>query len=251
MGSSKWYQVSKRYDVIDLVVTTCDRLNHLKWTLKYIKERTTTPYRLTIVDDASIDGTVEYLRGDTVQGPVDNLILRSGWVDQVILRPTRVGPGAYLRDMLYITTTDPIVVTDDDILCPRLEPDWLAQGLQALKDHPELAVIALNNPQCNVRHSRHVQLRGPQVTTCKFLGGTFLFIRRRALEGYVPATNSRLGPIKTWLRTLSEPRGYLTNVYCQHIGMESVRTSDDLSVIYHDALPRNGSTLEPIAKYRG
>ena len=241
--------------MIDLVVTTCNRLQYLRWTLKYIVERTTTPYRLTIVDDASTDGTVEYLRGEPVPGSVDSIILHKrwykAWFHQVRLNPERRGPGDYLRDMLYMTTSDPIVVVDDDILCPELKPDWLAQGLQALEDHPELAVIALNNPQCNVRHSRHVQLRGPQVTTCKFLGGTFLFIRRRALEGYVPAPNSRLGPIKTWLRTLSEPRGYLTNVYCQHIGMKSVRTGDDLSVIYHDALPQNGSTLEPIAKYRG
>ena len=170
---------------------------------------------------------------------------------QYRLNPTRGGPRVYLRDMLYMTISDPIVVVDDDILCPKLEPDWLSQGLQALEDHPELAVLALNNPQCNVRHSRHVISRGPQVTTCTYLGGTFLFIRRRALEGYVPNKVSRLGPIKTWLRTVKEPRGYLTNVYCQHIGMKSVRTGDDLSVIYKDALPINKNTLEPSMKYRG
>jgi len=162
--------------MIDIVVTTCDRLSYLRKTLRNIRGHTSTPYRLTIVDDASTDGTVEYLRGEAVTGPIDNIILRSGWVDNVILRPTRVGPGVYLQDMLYLTTSDPIVVTDDDVLCPKLEPDWLAQGLQALKDHPELGVLALNNPQCNVRQSRHIQSRGPQVTTCKFLGGDDLCV---------------------------------------------------------------------------
>ena len=226
--------------MIDIVVTTCDRLAYLRRTLAYIVERTITPYRLTVIDDASTDGTVEYLRE----------LKYSQGVHKFRRWHVRVGSGDYLKHMLYLTTTDPIVVTDDDVLCPKLETDWLAQGLQALEDHPELAVIALNNPACNVRHSRHIQSRGPQVTTCTYLGGTFLFIRRRALEGYVPEP-SRLGPIKTWLRTLKEPRGYLTNVYCQHMGMQSMRTGDDLSVIYHDVLPLDGNTLEPPAKYRG
>ena len=223
--------------MIDIVVTTCDRLPYLRKTLAYIVERTITSYRLTVIDDASTDGTVEYLKDP-----------RNHWMmSQYRLNPTSGGPVDYLKHMLRLTASDPIVVTDDDVLCPKLEPDWLAQGLKALKDHPELAVIALNNPACNVRKSRKIQSRGPQVTTCTILGGTFLFIRRRALEGYVPSETSRLGPIKTWLRTLSEPRGYLTNVYCQHIGMQSVRTEDT----YKGVIPMNLDTLEPIAKYRG
>ncbi len=236
--------------MIDIVVTTCDRLQYLRKTLKYIVERTTTPYRITVIDDASTDGTVEYLRGEPVQGSVDTIILQPRRIHKFRRWPVRVGPGDYLKHMLYMTTSDPIVVTDDDMLCPKLKPDWLAQGLQALEDHPELVVLALNNPACNIRHSRHIISRGSQVTTCKFLGGTVLFIRRRALEGYVPET-SRLGPIKTWLRTVKEPIGYLTNVYCQHIGVQSVRTEKDLKQDLDKVLPLDMDTLEPPAKYRG
>ena len=227
--------------MIDIVDTTCDRLTYLRKTLEYIVERTTTPYRLIVVDDASTGGTVEFLQEMVAKGVVETLVTRQA----------RIGPEGYLQNLLNLTTSDPIVVTDDDVLCPKLKPDWLAQGLEVLEQHQELGVLALNNPACNVRRSRKVRTRGPQVTTCTVLGGTFLFIRRRALEGYIPPIFSRLGPIKTWLRSVAEPRGYLTNVYCQHIGMKLVRTRDDLSKVYQVALPLDGDTLEPQKQYRG
>ena len=234
--------------VTDIVVTTFNRIETLKKTLQYIWDRTNTPYRLTIIDDFSEDGTQEYLRE----------LLATGKVAAIHLHPERRGIEFYLEDHLQLTTSDPIISVDDDILCPELKPDWLAQGLQAMKHHPELGVVALNNPYENWSNRRPWKKpAGKHVTYIHAVGGTFAFMRREILQDCVgpdkPVLNK--SPMLTLgQRVWAHPRGfkvgYLTNVYCQHNQGMSTRTGRDSTSRLAKVPPMNPNTLEPEEKYK-
>ncbi|HUW11695.1 MAG TPA: glycosyltransferase family A protein [Anaerolineae bacterium] len=228
----------------DLVVTTCERLPLLTRTLEYIWERTVSPYRLHVIDDASTTGNAQYLRE----------LLVAGKVDSVHLHTERMGVPSHLRAMLRITMSDPIVFVDDDILCPKLEPDWLAQGLEAMERYPDVWLLALNLPQANIGDRRHWRERREGVTLCVNVGGTFVFARRAALEpALLPADGT--GSAIRWLclnvGAAGGKVGYLTDVYCQHIGAISARNGKDMSRELAKVSPINPDMLEPPDEYKG
>ena len=225
--------------MIDIVVTTCNRVSLLKCTISHILQRTTLgSYKLTIIDDASTDGTQEYLMNTQFK---------------FVTLKERVGIPAHLRNMLSLTKSDPIVFTDDDILCPKLKPDWLIQGLQAMKVRPEIGILALNLPQCNIDNKRHLIKSGLEVSLSHNVGGSFVFIRRKVLQKYAPI-DGMISPVKAMCYSARKKGwqvGYLTEVYCQHIGAISVRNSFDLSDELKKVFPVNSDTLEPPKKYKG
>ena len=233
--------------ITDIVVTTFNRLATLQKTLQYIWERTNTPYRLTIIDDCSRDGTQKYLQK----------LLAAGKVDALHLHPKRRGIRHYLEDHLQLTTSDPIVSVDDDILCPKLKPDWLSRGLKAMKNHPELGVMALNNPYENWANRRPWRQPAGEVTYIHAVGGTFAFIRREILHDCVgpdkPVVNK--SPMLTLARrALVHPKGfkvaYLTKVYCKHNQGRSTRTGRDSTSRLAKVPSLNPDTLEPSERYR-
>jgi len=224
----------------DIVVTTCERLELLRRTLQYIWDRTVTPYRLHVIDDASSNAA--YLRRLRDQGKVASV-----W-----LHKRRVGISAHLRALERITRSDPVIFTDDDILCPRLEPDWLARGLEAMEQFPKLGLLALNNPQCNARRSRGRTVPGNPVTLCRNVPGSFVFVRRAVLATCHVADGTR-SPVKALCRLAARRgwrTGYLTHVYCQHIGSRSARTGKNLSKLIELVPATDSNTLEPPKGFR-
>jgi hypothetical protein len=223
----------------DIVVTTCERLPLLKQTLEYIWERTTTPYRLHVIDDASPNAKyVSALEAHVAKA----------WLHQ-----QRVGIPSHLRALERITQSDPIVFTDDDALCPKLDPDWLARGLAAMRQFPKVGLLALNNPQCAVDSKRGKETPGDLVTLCRNVSGQFVFVRRAVLTTCHPPDGVR-SPVKVLCRMATARNwqvGYLTHVYCQHIGSRSVRTGKDFSRLLELVPPVDGDTLEPAAQWRG
>jgi len=229
----------------DIVVMTCERLECLMQTLRYIWDRTFTPYRLCVIDDASTEGNAAFVESLRDQGMLDDALLRT----------ERAGISENLRMVEALTTSDPVVFTDDDILCPCLEPDWLARGLEAMEQYPELGLLALNNPQCNVggdKRRRKVEM-GDLVTLCRNVPGSFVFVRRAVLAACCPPDGVQ-SPVKLMCR-MARVRGwqvgYLTHVYCQHIGIRSVRAGKDLTGLAELVLPVDGKTLEPPEEFRG
>lgn len=225
--------------MIDIVVTTCGRLPLLKRTLEYIWGRTTTPYRLHAIDDASANAA--YLKR----------LRDAGKVASIWLHTERVGIATHLRALERITQSDPIVFTDDDALCPKLEPDWLARGLAAMRQFPGVGLLALNNPQCVIGNKRGKEKAGDPVTLCRNVSGQFVFVRRAVLEACHPPDGIR-SPVKVLCRMATARGwkvGYLTHVYTQHIGNISARTGRDLSGLAAAALPIDAETLEPVNGY--
>jgi len=228
----------------DIIVFSRNRHDYLFQCITYIVERTHTPHLIHLVDDASID--TDYLME----------LWCANIVDTLVLRHTHVGLRAQMNSAFWLTFSDPVVFTDDDVLCPDLTPDWLTQGLAAFNRHPELGVMALNHPSTNPtrggKGARTILGKKDEVTYSKVVGGTFAFVRRKVLTGWnLPHERGQLVTGSTYPSTqrcrraqeLGLKVGYLTDVYCQHIGRISARDEKDVSDAIMDVT--DPKTLRP------
>ena len=225
---------------IDIVIATWDRLDLLKQTVGHIVARTRSPYRLYIIDDASGAETMTY---------VDEL-RRQGIVAGILRRKKRAGISANLRALLSITQSDPIVFTDDDVLCPDVDPDWLARESAAMAQYPQLGILSLNNPQASSDTRRITP--GPHVTLYGAVGAVFAMIRRPVLKEVV-VPDDVLKPMQhlcVEARKAGFDTGCLTDIYSQHIGIISMRTGREYAARLKQVYPTNSRTLEPPDAYK-
>lgn len=232
----------------DIVIGTHNRVPLLGRTLAHILGRTSSPFRLHVIDDASEDETRQLVLG-----------LR-GAVASYHRYPERRGIIAHLAALLTLTASDPVVFTDDDVLCPDLSPDWLSRLLKIMDARPAVGVLALNNPQAHplVRgDSRHITAREEDLVFCRNVGATFAAIRRNVLRSVrVPADHpSPMKALCIEAGRLGWSVGYLPGVYCQHLGIHSQRSADldpvDMAEDLGRVAPTNPKTLEPPEEYRG
>lgn len=226
-------------DPVDIVITTRNRPSKLLKTLYWIQERTLTLHRVHVIDDCSRD----WRMGDTVPMLID--AFRNDLVHHLILRGEHTGVMANLNIGAWSSFSDPTVFVDDDVLCPKLQPDWLHRGIEAMKRRPKLGMLALHHPGAKVKRTE----RDGIVSYCKSLGGTFLFIRREVLIAH-PLPHERGNLDKPMERRCKDVRaagweiGVLENVYCQHIGDYSVLTGGPYP---GKSIPvKDEDTLEPI-----
>lgn len=237
----------------DIVVDTLNRLPLLQRTLESIFERTTTPYRLHVIDDASIEGNADYLRG----------LYEAGKLASVTLREERLGIPANWNQAARTGDSEIVVYCNGDVLCPQVSPDWLARGLGALDRYPDLGMVSLNSPMCTANRSWKVVERRPGVVICDRVPSFYLFVRRAVMQEIVipdvGGTLERIAIVPTfsaidraWSRAMQRRGyqvGYLATTYCEHIGVNSVRDGRDLS---QWAVPvTNPETLEPLPEFAG
>lgn len=228
---------------IDIVIATRNRVELLKRTLLHIVSRTRTPYRLHVIDDASTDETVDAIVGCDL-------------VASVLSHDRQLGIAANLRELLTVAKSDPLVYVDDDVLCPDVEPDWLARLLTEMESRPALGILGLNNPQAHPKvagDTRRIRRRDGAVTLCRNIGGTFAMIRRAVLEA-VKVPDGLQSPFKSLcirVEASGYGSGYLTETYCQHIGATSTRRGSNWSADLALVAPLDARTLEPPEEYRG
>ena len=229
--------------MIDIVLATCERLELLKRTLDSIWRNTHTPYRLTVIDDASMTGNREYVRG----------LYEAGKIAGCVLRKRRLGIAANLRAIEGLSQSELVVYCDDDQLCPNVTPDWLSRELAAMAERPTLGILSLNNPHGNVRgDKRHRIGCDGTVTYCERSGGSYLCIRRELLWRIAPGDGIR-SPVSRMCGRAIElgwQNGYLTHTYAQHIGTVSVRNGDNLAGELELLGAVDPETLEPSKEYR-
>jgi len=218
--------------IVDIVMFTRNRLPLLQRTLSHLFERTTSPYRLYVIDDGSDEGNAVYLQGLFDEGKLAGLFLRREGAQ--FLANWKLAP--------WIGESEIMVLSDDDILCPRLDPDWLARGLEALATYPRVGLLA---PTCPSRPPAiHDELPLGPLMICDKIGTTLTMVRRALFRELVSSIgpDGELGGIivprdstqlsTAWVRA-AHTRGfraaYMMDVYCQHIGAVSARNGEDLS----------------------
>jgi glycosyltransferase involved in cell wall biosynthesis len=219
---------------VDIIVTTMNRLECLEKTINRIVTCTRTPYKLHIIDDASTDGTRDYVLGLFERGVLETVTLnkkRQGQINNLMVE-SRIG-------------ISPIYVhVDDDVLCPDITPDWLSEGINKIKKHPDIGIMALNHYGARRRDRED---RG-DIVICKVVGGTYSFIRRRCTRQMGKLHRHDLGTTPQmvmceWARKLGYKVAYVKGVYCHHIGHQSVLTDS----LYKGKTiePSNWKTFEP------
>lgn len=238
----------------DIVMdTTGNRLPLLRRSVEAILERTTSPYRLRVIDDASTDGTAAYLRK----------LYRKGKTGRPLIRKRRLGIPANWNAIPRMTTSGIVVYTNGDVLCPKTNPDWLVFGLKALARNPDIGMLSLNSPMCNAKKVLRIEGRRKGIVLTDRVPSFFLFVRRELmLKIRLPKIGGKIAGIPMtvtyakidhmWSRMARHygyKVGYLSGVYCWHFGTHSLRTGRNLSHWIHQ--PLNLDTLEPEKRYRG
>jgi len=111
--------------MIDIFITSYLRSEYTGQTIKYLKERTKYPYRLFLIDN----GGNEQFKDQ---------------VDYYIGMSKNVGIHAAWNMALALAESEYFITSDNDILVPDLEPDWLTQLVKFIDERPEYAAISLH-----------------------------------------------------------------------------------------------------------
>lgn len=197
----------------DIVITTFNRLEFTNLMLEHIKSRTTTPYRIIVVDNNSTDGTQAYLYEKKKAGEIHHLLLLEE--NYGIHMAKNYGLALVRSEPYYIDT-------DNDLLCPSLTPDWISQLTRLMDKHPQYGAIACR-PQVLVGQGGNPFENPGEVIQFDHVGAHLRIMRTedvRMSGGWArdwnAKRNSEDGHIAGNLRTLGLKVGYAKHVRCWH-----------------------------------
>lgn len=163
---------------VDLVFITYNRLDYTKLALQSVLADPSEQFSLTIWDNASTDGTAEYLKNE----------MRDPRIKQLVLSQENVGQTAAVNRVWGESKADLLGKLDNDCI---LTPGWTRPLAEAHRDIPELGVVACwhffpddfdyrRAKHKIVRYGKHQILRHPW--TC----GTGLLLKRETYERFGP-----------------------------------------------------------------
>ena len=194
--------------MIDIVQTTWNRAELLKKSLDGFFERTKTPYRFIIVDNGSTDWTIPYLKGLLEERKI-SVLVKDG--------KKRSIAGAFSKGFEYVRS-DYFITTNDDIIPPDLEPDWIQQLISLMEKYPEHGGI-----DCRIQEipnvnwaNEHPDLSYPR----KSLGG-YLRIQRKSdveeMGGFGDRTWDDIEFFKR-MTSIGKKCAYAKHIWANHLG---------------------------------
>lgn len=192
----------------DILIVTHNRLEFTNKTLKYLSDRTRSPYRLIIVDNGSQDGTREVLRA--IPEP-----------HKVILLPENLGLERAKNLGLEHVESELFVDSDNDILVPDLEGmDWLDRLSLLMHNHPEFAAIAMR-PQILVGVGA-IFRRDGEVIENNVCGASMRMMRTDLVKKAGAWRDQFTNDSEEWhiageLKKMGYKVGYAKNLWCYHL----------------------------------
>lgn len=192
---------------IDIIQTTWNRKELLKKSVEGFIARTKTPYRLIIVDNNSTDGTKDYLRYGSLGK--ESIVITDG--------EKRSIAGAFSRGFEEVKS-EYFITTNDDIMPPDLNPDWLQQLLTLIKNYPDHGGIDCRIQEIpNINWANdHPDLSYPR----KSLGGYLRIQRKEDVEkmgGFGDRTWDDLEFFKR-MTVIGKKCAYAKNIWANHMG---------------------------------
>lgn len=113
--------------------------------------------------------------------------------------------------------------TDNDLLCPELEPDWITRLIELMDKNPEYGAIACQ-PQVLIGTGKTAFVNAPEVVKFGHVGGHLRIMRTdavRSVGGWAKTwdakRNSEDGYIATELGKLNLSVGYARDIHCWHM----------------------------------
>jgi cellulose synthase/poly-beta-1,6-N-acetylglucosamine synthase-like glycosyltransferase len=151
--------------------------------ISLIEQRTAIgTYSLHCYDNGSSQVTRDLLYSYLISGKITSLVLDS--------RNT----GCLYNKLVYhamVETKDKYYcVTDNDVLPPKLTPDWLSQMLVIMENHPEIALLT---PQIPPQFLQMPYLVTEDVVYANAVGNTFKLLRREAVAPIIHRIEQKLG----------------------------------------------------------
>jgi glycosyltransferase involved in cell wall biosynthesis len=216
---------------IDLVFITFNRLDYTRLSLASILADPIEDFNLTIWDNASSDGTVEYLKNE-VHDPR---------IVDVILSKENVGQTAAVNEVWGKSRADLLGKLDNDCL---MTPGWTQMLALAHEDIERLGVIACWHypldefDEMAARRAGKIQQFGPhQVLRHPWTCGTGLLIKRETFKQFGPMQGK--ATTQYWLQMALA--GYVNGYYYPLMPQEHMDdprskhslVKDDESLIKH------------------
>jgi len=198
---------------VDIVMVSYQRFDFTKKSIQYIKERTKTPYRLIVVDNCS---DLE------IQQKLFNL-KQNGYIQHLILLEENYGIHMAKNYGLSLVRSERYYIdTDNDLLCPNLEPDWITSLVGLMDKYPKYGAIACR-PQVLVGRGGH-EFDGPdEVVKFNHLGAHLRIMRTdvvRKVGGWEKNWTANRNHEDKYISTLLQDEGYdvgyAKNVRCFH-----------------------------------
>ncbi len=126
--------MSINMEPVDIIINNFRRLHYLDALVKIIKERTTYPYRIIVVDNLSIPSTRNFIENLKKEGLINEAVYN----DKNYTLPQSFSRGFEKVKSEYC------VLALDDSLPPLLSPCWLTQLVYLIKNNSNFGAIALN-----------------------------------------------------------------------------------------------------------
>ncbi len=186
---------------IDLVFITYNRLDYTKLALASILANPTEEFSLTIWDNASEDGTQEYLKNE----------ISDPRIQDIILSKENVGQTAAVNEIWSRSKADLLGKLDNDCL---VAPGWIRILAKAHEDIEKLGVVACWHyfeDDFDYERAKHkIQQFGKhQIFRHPWTCGTGLLIKRETFEKFGPIQNR--ATTQYWLKMAAA--GYINGFY--------------------------------------
>lgn len=191
---------------IDIILITCNRLHFLKQTIRSLYDRLETPFSLIVIDDQSIDGTVEYLEA----------LKKAGRLKVFISDKHRNICESYNEGFKYVES-EYFITMQDDIIIPKLKPDVIQQLLKLIKDNPDYGGIG-----CRIQRIPNVNwnVEGEIVPARKALSAYFRIQKKSVIEkvGFGNRDWDDIAFVQLVRDKLGMKVGWAKNLWCDHLG---------------------------------
>jgi len=195
---------------IDLAFITYNRLQYTKLALRSILDNRKDDFSLTIWDNASTDGTAEYLDNEVSDGRIADIILSE----------ENVGQAAAVNTVWGRSDADLLGKLDNDCL---MTPGWVGKLAQAHEDIADLGVIACWHYPVDEFEERAARKAGKiqtfgrhQILRHPWTCGTGLLLKRETYRRFGPMQGR--ATTSYWLRMAAA--GYVNGYYYPLIPQE-------------------------------
>lgn len=152
----------------NIVLTTYNRIECTRAAIISIRALTRGPYLLTVVDNASQDGTREFLRREQAAGRIDRLFLLE----------RNMGVACACNTGLAAVDAPFFVKFDNDVTV--LKPDWLERLVKVAGRNPVLGSLAFDVYGHDLPAT--TLPGGDTVHPAEFCGGSCMVLRRDVLD---------------------------------------------------------------------